>query len=117
MNKKLQSSKTNFYKNIPDVDTKLEIYEYGSDAVEVKLINTSYDKRRFSWKLQFMYFNVCCTAYSLIVWFEFFTHFFYIDIFLFLWFIFLLWRLNRLVEFGKSLSKFNISLPLYKFLH
>ncbi|KAI8130797.1 hypothetical protein CVS40_0827 [Lucilia cuprina] len=88
----------NLYKGSTETNINLEIYEYGPDALEVKLINTNYKMQWKALKKQFLYLILCFSAYL--------TNFLlkpnqltYIDAIFIIWLVPLLWRLNRLVEF------------------
>lgn len=94
---------TNLYKGTKDTDLSLEIYEYGSDAVEIKLINTNYKQQQATLKKHFIFLILCFYIYSMIFLFKSF-HLLFIDAVFILWLIPLLWRLTQLTEFGKLLA-------------
>ncbi|KNC21416.1 hypothetical protein FF38_12560, partial [Lucilia cuprina] len=101
----------NLYKGSTETNINLEIYEYGPDALEVKLINTNYKMQWKALKKQFLYLILCFSAYL--------TNFLlkpnqltYIDAIFIIWLVPLLWRLNRLVEYEKFIFCYDFGLHL-----
>lgn len=106
----------NLYKGTNDTDLSLEIYEYGSDAVEIKLINTNYCQQRATLKKQFIFLILCFYIYSMVHLFKSF-HLYVLDALFILWLLPLLWHLNSLTEFGKfSTTKQKMIFTIFHFL-
>ncbi|XP_065371620.1 uncharacterized protein PIG-H [Calliphora vicina] len=107
---------TNLYNGLPQTNLNLEIYQYGSDSVEVKLINTDYPKQRNALKKQFIYLILCFYAYAMLFLLKSY-HLAFIDTILIISLIPLLWRLSSLVEYEKLIFcyDFGIHLQIQKF--
>ncbi|XP_037814703.1 uncharacterized protein LOC119605575 [Lucilia sericata] len=104
-------SLTNLYKGSTETNIKLEIYEYGPDALEVKLINTNYQMQWTALKKQFLYFILSFSAYVANFVLKSY-HLAYIDTIFIIWLVPLLWRLSRLVEYEKFIFCYDFGLHL-----
>ncbi|XP_013118616.2 phosphatidylinositol N-acetylglucosaminyltransferase subunit H isoform X1 [Stomoxys calcitrans] len=90
-------STTHLYEGIKEPNLRLEVHEYGSDAVQIKLVNKTFAKQKNEVGQHCVFFATTCCCY---LWLH-LNHSFrlvYMEVFLLLWLVPLLWRLLSIVE-------------------
>ncbi|XP_075148242.1 phosphatidylinositol glycan anchor biosynthesis class H [Haematobia irritans] len=104
-------SVTHLYAGIEEPDLHLEIQSYGSDALQIKLVNKAYSKQKNKLLQKCVFFLSTSLCYLWIVW----SHSFrllYMEAILLLWLLPLLWRLFSIVESEKFLFCFDFGIHL-----
>ena len=89
------------YNGTLEPDLTLEIYEYGSDALQVNLINRNYQKQKTSLQKQFIFLILTFNLYLTLILFNNYQHLLIIDIILLIYLTPITWRLWHLIESGK----------------
>lgn len=90
------------YQGKDEPDLRLELYEYGADALEVRLINRDLPQQKKNMKKHITLFMLA-SGFHLWLHLNRIVHVPYVDIFLGLWCAILMWRLSHLVEYGTCL--------------
>lgn len=93
------SSIKNKYNGTLEPDLTLEIFEYSSDALEIKLRNRNYKKQKKSLQKQFIIFILILSLYGTFVLLN-NCHFLIIDIILLIYLTPITFRLWSLIESG-----------------
>ncbi|KAM7362496.1 phosphatidylinositol glycan anchor biosynthesis class H [Cochliomyia hominivorax] len=100
---------SNLYQGSTETDLNIEIREYGSDALEVTLINKNYSKQCSTLRNKFILLIFCIYAYCMSYLLKSY-HLILIDFAIILCLLLLLWHLNRLTKTEKFLFCYDFGI-------